>query len=60
MPFGTYILVYSFENEVSQEIPVTVPPEKNDATSYNLALNGRELKEVIVRIGGSINQELLL
>ncbi|HTG54730.1 MAG TPA: TonB-dependent receptor, partial [Niabella sp.] len=56
IPFGKYILVYSFENEVSQEIPVTVPPEKNDAASYNLALNGRELKEVIVRIGGSINQ----
>lgn len=56
IPFGKYILVYSFENEISQEIPVTVPPERNDAASYNLALNGRELKEVIVRIGGSINQ----
>lgn len=56
IPFGKYILIYSFENETSQEIPVTVPPEKKEATSYSLALNGHELKEVIVRIGGSINQ----
>ncbi len=56
IPFGKYIIVYTFENEVSQEVPVTVPPEKDEATIYSLALNGHELQEVIVRIGGSINQ----
>lgn len=56
IPYGHYILVYSFEGENSQEVPVTVPPINSEATNYNLSLNARELKEVIVRIGGSINQ----
>ncbi|MGJ7031831.1 TonB-dependent siderophore receptor [Niabella hirudinis] len=56
IPYGEYILVYSFEGETSQEVPVTVPPVSSEASKYNLSLNARELKEVIVRIGGSINQ----
>ncbi|MCF3111461.1 TonB-dependent receptor [Niabella sp. CC-SYL272] len=56
IPYGDYILIYSFEGETSQEVPVTVPPVSSEASKYNLSLNARELKEVIVRIGGSINQ----
>lgn len=56
IPFGTYYLIYSFAGEISQEVPVTVPPDKSQASNYNLSLNGNELKEVVVRIGGSINK----
>lgn len=56
LPFGDYILVYSFEGEESKEIPVTVPPTESIPAQYNLSLNAKELNEVIVRIGGSINQ----
>ncbi|TXH23304.1 MAG: TonB-dependent receptor [Chitinophagaceae bacterium] len=56
VPYGDYILIYSFEGETSKEIAVTVPPINTDAQKYNLSLNSRELKEVIVRIGGSLNQ----
>ncbi|MCD2423521.1 TonB-dependent receptor [Niabella pedocola] len=56
IPYGEYTLIYSFEGETSQEVPVTVPPVSSEAAKYNLSLNARELKEVIVRIGGSINQ----
>ncbi|MBZ4188419.1 TonB-dependent receptor [Niabella beijingensis] len=56
IPYGDYVLIYSFEGETSQEVPVTVPPATAEASKYNLSLNARELKEVIVRIGGSINQ----
>lgn len=54
--FGNYILIYSFTGETSHEVPVTVPPDRKLANQYNLALNGNALKEVVVRIGGSINQ----
>lgn len=56
IPFGNYVLIYSYTGETSQEVAVTVPPTESQATNYNLSLNGKELKEVIVRIGGSINQ----
>ena len=56
IPFGKYILVYSFERENSREVEVSVPPQDNTPTLYNLSLNARELKEVVVRIGGSINK----
>ena len=56
VPYGNYILVYSFERKNSQEVPVTVPPQDNAGTMYNLSLNARELSEVVVRIGGSINK----
>lgn len=56
IPYGDYILIYSFEGESSREIPVSVPPINTDAQKYMLSLNSRELKEVIVRIGGSLNQ----
>ncbi|MBO9618780.1 MAG: TonB-dependent receptor [Niabella sp.] len=56
MPFGNYLLTYSFEGATSQEVPVTVPPVNSEGIRYNLPLKARELNEVIVRIGGSINK----
>ena len=56
IPFGNYTLIYSFAGETSQEVPVTVPPDAEGQSNYNLSLSGSELKEVIVRIGGSINR----
>lgn len=57
MPYGNYVLVYSFERNKSQEVSVTVPPQSNvSGTVYNLSLNARELNEVVVRIGGSLNK----
>lgn len=55
IPFGKYTLVYSYAGETSQEIPVIVPPVETESKVYNLSLNAQELKEVVVRIGGSIN-----
>lgn len=56
IPYGNYILIYSFERETSREVHVTVPPQNDSTSTYNLTLNTKELSEVIIRIGGSINK----
>ncbi len=56
IPYGNYILVYSFERGNNQEVPVVVPPDNNNAFEYKLSLNARELEEVVISIGGSINK----
>lgn len=56
MPYGDYVLVYSYAGEAAKEMSVTVPVDGADIEKYTLSLNATDLKEVIVRIGGSLNK----
>ena len=55
IPYGNYTLVYSYAGTGAQNINVTVPPEEGVLTNYNLALNNKQLEEVIVSARKGIN-----
>ena len=55
VPFGRYTLVYSYAGVGAKNITVTVPPEEGAVTNYSIALNNRELEEVIVSTRKGIN-----
>lgn len=55
IPFGSYTLVYSYAGEGTQHINVTVPPEEGASVNYRLAINNRQLEEVIVSHKRNLN-----
>lgn len=55
IPFGAYTLIYSYAGNGTQNINVTVPPEEGSSTNYKLALNNRQLEEVIVSTRKGMN-----
>lgn len=56
IPFGKYTLVYSFAGVGSREVAVTVPPDEDATTNYQLPLNAKELEEVIVTYKRTMNR----
>ena len=55
IPFGSYTLVYSYAGAGTQNMTVTVPPEEGASVHYKLALNNRQLEEVIVSYKRNLN-----
>lgn len=55
VPFGSYTLQYSYADAGTQQVSVTVPPQEGVSTDYRLALNNKQLEEVIVSHKRNIN-----
>ncbi len=55
VPQGKYTIAYSFAETGTREVKVTVPPDENASTVYELPLNTKELEEVIITARKSMN-----
>lgn len=55
IPYGSYTLVYSYAGAGVQNMSVTVPPEEGASSNYKLALDNKQLAEVIVSTRKGIN-----